>query len=281
MGGDEPQDCPVCGSSVEKLLRLDGGFKLRLRESGQPEPVPEQACESCYSRFTEVISEGAQIRAKESAKQQNRVSMWRNRMSLIKQARTKMENKNFAEAAVLYEKYLRVLEIIYDVEAGKIEPSLFQNKARKKELTLITSVLWDLARIYDSSGQYLDRLERTIKKLVTFAPHSGIIVMLSKNVANYQRLAKNRDAFRLLERELGIKPARCFIATAVFESEESPEVIKLRDFRDRHLMTHFAGRVFVQFYYLFSPRFVPFIKRSNLVKKAIKRLLKIVTDQLT
>ena len=67
--------CTVCGNLTPELLRLDGGFKLRLRESGAPEPIPDQACTACFDKFSELISQGAQLRAKENAKQQKRMRM--------------------------------------------------------------------------------------------------------------------------------------------------------------------------------------------------------------
>ncbi len=266
--------CVVCGNPTPELLRLDGGFKLRLRESGAPEPIPDQACASCFNKYSELISQGAQLRAKENAKQQQRMSMWRNRMNLIKQARQKMENKNFAEAAVLYEKYLRILEIIYEIEAGSLVPDLFRNKARNKEMTLITSVYWDLARIYDSAGQYRERLQATISKIILFAPQSGILVQLSTNILNYSKFAKNPEEFKRLEREFGIRKGRCFIATAAFDSEFAPEVIALQNFRDEKLLPHKLGRAFIRVYYAISPALVPLVKRSQFLKNNVVFLLR-------
>jgi hypothetical protein len=62
----------------------------------------------------------------------------------------------------------------------------------------------------------------------------------------------------------------CFIATAAFGSPLESHVSVLRQFRDRYLITHEAGRSFVAMYYHFSPEFADFIGRSSLLKLAVK-----------
>ena len=47
---------------------------------------------------------------------------------------------------------------------------------------------------------------------------------------------------------------KCFIATTVCRSPESPEVVELRKLRDQVLMQSAAGRLFVNAYYACSPR---------------------------
>jgi len=64
----------------------------------------------------------------------------------------------------------------------------------------------------------------------------------------------------------------CFIATAAYGSYLAPEVVILRQFRDKHLMTNPAGRKFIDFYYKYSPPLADFIRESQALK-AITRLL--------
>jgi len=69
----------------------------------------------------------------------------------------------------------------------------------------------------------------------------------------------------------------CFIATATYGSELSPEVQFLREFRDRDVLNTFAGSqfmtVFNQFYYSFSPSAAQSIADNDLLKAVMKLLL--------
>jgi hypothetical protein len=69
------------------------------------------------------------------------------------------------------------------------------------------------------------------------------------------------------------KKSGCFIATAVYGTIEAPEVILLRQFRDKFLIQHAAGRVFVSCYYEISPTIAGVIRHSVFLKDLVRRFI--------
>ncbi|MEK6528560.1 MAG: S8 family serine peptidase [Nitrospirota bacterium] len=65
----------------------------------------------------------------------------------------------------------------------------------------------------------------------------------------------------------------CFIATAAYGSSMHPYVEKLREFRDRHLLTNYLGKNFVETYYKYSPPIADVIKDSEFLKVAARIVL--------
>lgn len=62
----------------------------------------------------------------------------------------------------------------------------------------------------------------------------------------------------------------CFIATAAYGSYMEPNVLVLRHFRDKYLMTNSTGRAIVAWYYRNSPPVAQFISRHESLKTAAR-----------
>ncbi len=66
----------------------------------------------------------------------------------------------------------------------------------------------------------------------------------------------------------------CFIATAAYGSSDAGDVMILREFRDRFLLTNLLGRRFVDNYYKYSPPMAEYIKDKPALKKITRLALK-------
>ena len=72
----------------------------------------------------------------------------------------------------------------------------------------------------------------------------------------------------------------CYIATMVYKDYAAPEVMILRRYRDDVLRKYIFGRLFIFFYYQFSPSLVKWFKRYNafhiLSRKVIEVILRVI-----
>jgi hypothetical protein len=62
----------------------------------------------------------------------------------------------------------------------------------------------------------------------------------------------------------------CFIATAAFGSYMAPDVMVLRNFRDKYLLTNSLGKAFVSMYYRLSPPAADYIARHEGLRTATR-----------
>ena len=273
--------CPYCGDNVPGLVSVDAGIRLRLQQEAQVASVPEKVCEGCFAQLSKLISKGAVLRAEAQAKEQNRLMLWRNRVQLVKQAKQHLSKKNYSDAAVAYEKYLRVLEIVYECKAGELNPELFKSQARAQEMTVITSVYWDLMRIYDTHSRYGDRQMKAAEKLAKFVRFTPIFPQIMRKAESQARTAKNPEAFKRFLKASNSNRPRCFIATAAFDGQITPTVESLCRFRDDSLLRSRSGRAFVRFYYFVSPAIATALDHCPSLKPSTRKLLQWVAAHLT
>lgn len=275
---NEISACPSCGSDTSPLRRVETGLKLRLQQSGVATTHAE-VCEDCHRQLEASASQGTVLRSEAAAKEQNRVHLWRGRVNLIKQAKQQMELKQYSDAAVSYEKYIRVLEIVHGCEPGLLTPNLFSGGSSSPELTVITSVYWDLMRVYDSSDQYSNRQVKAAEKLAEFARFTPLFPTIMRNAESYVRKARNPAAYKHLLKISNARRPRCFIATSAF-GHTAPEVASLCQFRDEYLVFSRSGRAFVQAYYLVSPAIAAALDAIPSLKPLTRAVLRMVTNRI-
>lgn len=270
------QKCPRCGAAAQELIPVDTALKVALKATGESSgPLPAFVCSGCHSELSGQVSQGMRLRMEEEQKEKNRLMLWKNRVSLIKQGRQLMSSKAYSEAAVAYEKYLRVLEMVYNLQSGQLTPEVFNNSKRSKELTVIASVYWDLVRIYDTSPKYGDRMAKAAAKLAAFLPFSTIYPDVIKKAESFSRSAKNPQVIKNFLRACKVGRRGCFIATAAYgHSESEGQVMLLRLYREQVLKQSAWGRSFVKTYYHFSPAIAGWLQNRPWAKVIFRQLLR-------
>lgn len=238
--------CPICSKPVDTLMPIESGTRLMMqKESFHPEA--ETACSSCLKELSKNLNAGAKLKEHEDSKIKAVNELWKGRITLIKHGKSCIDRKDYANAAVAYEKYLKVVEVVYNKPFQLITPQDF--KDRPKEVTVIASCLWDLLRVYDLHASYHARQEDLAKKLAEFLRFSPLYPVVIRKAEIEIVKAKNPNAFKYFLKNSDNLRARCFVATVTFEDEFHPTVMTLRQFRDRKLKKSPQGRAFVAFYY--------------------------------
>lgn len=270
-------NCPHCGLQVTDLHVVDANLSQKLSELG--ENAAPQVCMSCLTDFRKTASSnsGGVLLAQEKAKEQHRQQLWKSRVSLVKNGRNLMGQKMYSEAAVAYEKYLKILEIVFGIEKGQgLSPENFKDTARTEELTIVTSVYWDLLRIYDTSDKYGDRQAQVAKQLAHFIKFTPIFPDIIKRAEAFARQAKHPNVIKNFLKQASAERPRCFIATSAFENPYSLEVQTLRTYRDLKLKKSKWGRNFIIHYYRFSPMIACFLDRHNSLKPTVRFILRLL-----
>jgi ankyrin repeat protein len=72
----------------------------------------------------------------------------------------------------------------------------------------------------------------------------------------------------------------CYIATAVYNSYDAPEVLCLRRFRDETLSASIFGRLFIRIYYRFSPTIAEKLKKTRHINMFVRSVLDKVVVRL-
>ncbi|NUM58099.1 MAG: hypothetical protein HUU56_05675 [Bdellovibrionaceae bacterium] len=266
--------CPRCSLTVTELHALEPEMLSQLQAAG--EEISGPICAGCASDLRKILSQskGGVLFAQEKAKEKYRLELWKNRVSMIKQARAYMSAKNYAQAAVSYEKYLKVLDIVFGLKKGEsLNPSHFKDSARTTEITVVTSVYWDLFRIYDTNEKYHDRQQQAARQLASFLQYSPMYPDIIKKAEAFVKSAKNPHIVKGFLKLASQERPRCFIATASFQNEFCQEVVFLRLFRDYQLNTTRWGRVFIKLYYLLSPPLAGILDTSPKLRSLSRKLL--------
>lgn len=224
---------------------------------------------------------GSYLVALEKAKEDRKIKIWHSRVAFIKKGHSLMRQKMYSEASVVYEKYLKILEIVYECGSGQLTPEMFKDSARTAELSVVTSVYWDLMRIYDISDLYGDRQRKAALQLARFSTYTPIFPDLLKRAHAFQRNSRHPDIVKLFIMTATKQRPRCFVATSAFESPVATEVQILRHYRDYQLKNSALGRALIKSYYKYSPRIACFLDKHVALKAPVRLILRLLIKCVT
>jgi len=165
---------------------------------------------------------------------------------------------------------------------GRIKQYSDLEKMREDELTY----LYLMGKSYQALGQldeaigcfHLVYSQRGFEKRMLTSPHDFPAFVRNagdelEHIAREkgENYVNNFDVKAFFDRELA--KTGCFIATAVYGSSLSEEVLLFRRFRDDTLLKSDLGSIAVEIYYRVSPPIASTISRSRLLKAFIRQLL--------
>jgi hypothetical protein len=88
-----------------------------------------------------------------------------------------------------------------------------------------------------------------------------------------RRLAQNNIQVVFENRNQPQPKSGCFIASAVYDGENAPEIVILRRFRDTRLVPHPVGRALISVYYFLSPPLAGISRRFRIVGWLIRSVV--------
>lgn len=264
-------NCPSCGLSVPTLHPIDSGLKLTLARSGKIDSF-DAVCSSCLGQMRSSASLGAQIVANKDAALQRKTELWKGRLNLVKHGRICSARGDFAEAAVAYEKYLKTLSEVTNTRREDLTPNLFSKSP--KEVTVISSVLWELMLAYDAIVHFHMKQLECAEMLVQFLRFSPVYKTILRKAEIESKRAKNPEAFKKLLQLSGAQSSRCFIANSTFQSRTHPAVTTLCLFRDQVLRKKPLGRRMIALYYNRSPWLAEKIDNSPRSQRLLRPILR-------
>lgn len=269
--------CPSCSLSVSEVYPVEMALRERILKYNPGFKINDEMCKACINDLRKKnFGAGEMFLEKDKALHDRKQKLWQSRVPLVRNGQAMMSNKLYSDAAVCYEKYLRVLELTFDCKPGQLSPESLKESAKTAELTVIAGTYWDLLRIYDSNSKYLDRQKHSAVQLAKFINYTPIYPDVLKKAGIFLKQAKHPDVVKMFIAHAKLKRTRCFIATSAFEIPVSVEVQFLRSYRDRILKGSFLGRKFILLYYSVSPTIASFLDHQVWLKPMVRVLLRFV-----
>lgn len=256
--------------STSLLHNIDQGMKLRLEKEGKATSF-DAICTACFKTMSKTLSNASYLSAEQTIQQNFKTNLWKSRLTLIRHARNLLALREYAEAAVCYEKYLKIIEYVYEKKRTEFSAQLF--KEHPREVTLITSALWSLVEIYDLHENYWEKQHAAALKLGEMMSYTNLFTSIVKRATLKRKTAKNPAAYKALLKTANVSHSKCFIASVAYPDRNDPTVTILRQFRNQVLARHPLGRSATRFYYSWSPGLANRLQHSQIARFLLRLTL--------
>ncbi|HLK27588.1 MAG TPA: CFI-box-CTERM domain-containing protein [Puia sp.] len=177
-------------------------------------------------------------------------------------------------------KEITVSGIVNEIDTQKNE-LIITHRDKSDESDKIRNLISNHFFIFSSAGNIDDILKQ-------FNIQKNDLVKVTGNIISLHRQSVLRiklSSVSVTEKNHGLIKASdkkgCFIATAVYGSRETKEVLRFYELRDNVLSKSFGGRLFIKFYYAVSPFLAKWIDdkpgiksfvRKNILDKILEKL---------
>lgn len=186
--------------------------------------------------------------------------------NLIYLDKSSKDFKNYPHKITSYNfKTKKLSETSELITFGKIdiEDFIFLSDENEKFLSLYVALTFNKYRL-----SYLNTSSLSFSEFQNYKKQFATGYLKFKNGYSGQSFLENKD--KVLkeqdERDKINKVGKykqkegCYVATMVYQNYDHPNVLILRDFRDNNLQNNLIGRIFIRFYYKYSPNYVNYVK---------------------
>lgn len=208
---------------------------------------------------------------------------WNKRVEIARDGRSAFEAGDPVESVKHYKKILSLTARRYEVPIEKLTPQIFDPKTRVSESLLISAICFDLAKITDrlKTPAAEKDLRMYLRLFVVFSKGMPFEVVSTSTLRKYAYYSRGihypkhfKDTYKALRK------GNCFVASAVFEDTQHPEVMLLREFRDHFLSKHYLGRGFIRFYNFVGPGLSVLVERFPHTRPQLRKLLIALNRQI-
>lgn len=180
---------------------------------------------------------------------------YQSRITVARQGQEASSSGDYLNAVKYYNKYLKILADIKDVEETALSPAVFDVDKELSELLLISHIYWDLCKIFDVTPHLESEFKKCLFKFVEFTHGFKYQVVNAEMLRKYIRKDRliHKKEFREAYKRIFIASKKCYVASYVYGADHQ-KTEQLREFRNIYLAPSFIGQMFINYYYFLSPK---------------------------